>query len=667
MKKINSIYPLMVLICAFFLAFPAYSSAPRGLSRALQSVTDVDTVRNVWVFFNDRPSRGGHERVSERTAQRRLRAKYRAGDNDRPVHRPYISEVQRLGGRLRHEFPWENAASFSVHASILNDIAALPFVRSVEPVAIYTGRNPVGGTGLPRSATMPALPVTPVFDPGYGWHMEMVNIPMAHAYIEVKELGNPGDGAFIAFLDAGFQFDHVVFALARDSGFIAAGWDFVDNDSTVYAPDSVLADTSHSYRIGYSHGTQVAALAVGHYPGRYIGGSWGARFAAARTEDVGIEARIEEDNWAAAVIWAESLGVDIISSSLGYRDKFTDSTENYTWANMDGRTTIVARAASGAVERGMIVVNSAGNESLNANSTRTLTSPADAEGVTAVGAVDRSRITAWFSSAGPTADGRTKPDLSAPGLGVMVVNAYDSTAYTHSNGTSFSVPIVSAIFALILQAYPGISADEARERLYASCAFAQRQTFVDNRHGRGIPNALRAIMQDDEIFIRIIDTTGQPVLGAQVRAGGNVYTSNESGYLLINARTYALPLEMSVSYRGDSLAVYTVNALPFEGIIDIPARRDSGLKISPSIVRKSNVVKGRYYFTGPDFSTPAVAVVRTLNGREVWREKIQLRPDGSAEFIWDGRRRSKRVASGMYFVTVRHGNNQVSGRVIISD
>jgi len=546
----------------------------------------------------------------------------------------------------------------------------LPFVKSVQPVASYTLRGPVGASGLSKGASPPLFPVTPVVDPGYGWHMDIVNIPMAHEYIKYKELGPPGEGAYIAFFDAGFRFNHGAFATARDSGQIVAVWDFVDNDSTVHAPDSVVNNLNHPYRRGYSHGTQVVSLVAGHQPGHYLGGAWGARFAAARTEDVGIEARIEEDNWAAAVMWAESLGVDIISSSLGYRDGFTDSTENYDKQDMDGKTTIIARAAAGAVERGMIVVNSAGNESTVSSFTETLTSPADVDGVTAVGAVDRSRIVTWFSSGGPTADGRMKPDLLAPGYETPVVDAYSDTLhlYTTNNGTSFAAPIVSAIFALILQAHPGISADEARERLYASCAFALRQSFVDTRHGRGIPNALRAIMLDDEVFLRIVDTAGLPAAGAQVTtASGTSYIANEAGCLLINAQKYTLPLDLKIVFRGDSVGQYTVNALPFEGTIDVDVKREDGLRVSPTIVRKSNVVRGRYYFTGTNFSDPAIAVVRTLNGREVWREKIQVRPDGSAEFIWDCRRRSKRVASGVYLVTVRHGNNMISGRVVLAD
>ncbi|MCL2182173.1 MAG: S8 family serine peptidase [Chitinispirillia bacterium] len=667
MRRIAPVYLPAALILAIALLSPAHSS-PRGLSKALLAAADTDTVRNVWVFFDDRPGSGIQTRVSERAMQRRHQAKYRPGADDRPVHRPYINEVQRLGGRLRHEFPWENAASFSVHASRLSAIAALPFVKSVEPVRVYAGAKPALN-GLSKSPAGPAA--VDAGDPGYGWHMNMVNIPMAHEYIKMKELGNPGEGAYLAFFDGGFRFDHKALLRAKDSGRIAAGWDFVDNDSTVYDPDSVASDSLHRYHQNDKHGTQTLALAAGYHPGYYIGGAWGAGFAVARTEDDGVESRIEEDNWAAAAVWADSLGADIISSSLGYLDGFTDSTENYSSHDMDGKTAVISLAAAGAVRRGMIVVNSAGNESVNAGSaqtTATLTAPADVDSVTTVGAVDRNRLLAGFSGVGPTADGRMKPDLTAPGVNVPLPNVYssDRASYTAANGTSFSAPIVSAIFALVLQVHPGISAGSARARVYASCKFATRQTFPDSKHGHGIPNALRAIMDDDEVFVRIVDTNGLAVSGAQVRIGQNAYTASESGSLLFRAKTTDLPLELKISYRGSQAGTYTIGSLPFEGLIDIAVKREEGLKTLPSVVRRSSVVRGKYYFPAANISNPAVAMVHTLNGRKIWEEKISLRPDGSADFVWDCRRNPGRLAAGVYFITVRHGNEQVSGRVIIA-
>jgi subtilisin family serine protease len=332
----------------------------------------------------------------------------------------------------------------------------------------------------------------------------------------------------------------------RDSGFVISTRDYVHRgDTLVHDPDSVVTNIKHVYYRSDNHGTQTLGLVAGYDPGAYMGAAWGARFMLARTEDIAIEARVEEDNWAAAVVWAESLGVQIISSSLGYRE-FDDPDESYGFKDMDGATTIVSRAAAGAVARGVIVVNSAGNEGNNVSGT--LSAPADVDGVVAVGAVDRSRALTMFSSSGPSYDGRMKPDLVAPGSGVPVLGPYvqqgslSTTAYTASSGTSFSAPIVSGILALILQANPGISPEEARERLYRSCSFAARQQFADSKFGHGIPNALLAMMAEDEIFVKIVDSSGAPLIGAKVVSGELAYTiDSEKDFILDRWRSETLP------------------------------------------------------------------------------------------------------------------------------
>jgi hypothetical protein len=626
-----------------------------------------DTVFNVWVFFNDNDRPASRVRVSERAELRRQRANFKAGEGDRPVSGNYVSEVERRGGKLRNTFAWGNAASFAVHASRLNDIASLPFVKSVSPVAVYVRKN-IGNPGLSKTAA------SPLSETGYGWHMEMVNVPMAHEYIEAKNaslkaenaktLGDPGSGVYMAFFDGGFRLDHRVYARAVDSGSIVAAYDFVNRDTSVSDPDSVAGNSRHPYHGNDTHGTQTLSLAAGYHPGRFMGGAWGARFALARTEDDGVESLVEEDNWTAAVEWADSLGVDIISSSLGYRDGFTDSTENHTYREMNGATTPISKAAAEAVRRGMIVVNSMGNE--GSSTTGTITAPADVDGVVSVGAVGIGRGLASFSSTGPTYDNRRKPDVVAPGVWVLLPDPYAPglASYTNSNGTSFSTPIVSAILALILQANPGISPDEARARLYASCRFALGQTYADNKFGYGIPNALLAMMGRDEIFVRITDSAGMALTGAQVKAGADTaYTVGESGCLLINkAKTLTLPAEFKISFRGKEIGSFTVDSLPFADVFTINTARDDGLKVFPNVVKRSSIVRGRYLFSGTDIASPAVAAVRTLSGKKVWSQTLRVHPDGSAEFAWDG---AKKAAPGVYFVTVRHGNNMVSERIVV--
>ena len=665
-RYINTAY-LRAIFCALALLSPA-----RGAGECPRTVAAADSACNVWVFFNGRPE-GSAARISERAAQRRQRAGFAGGDDDRPVSRYYIDEVRRLGGALRHEFPWGNAASFSVPSARLSEIAALPFVDSVAPVAIYV-RKDAGDPGpgeqysAPMARSSPASAssapaAAPSFVPeGYDWHTEMLNIPAAHEYLKAKGLGVPGRGVLIAFFDSGFRLGHPVFSRLGNGG-IAAARDFVDGDASVYSPDSVAGDTLHPYHHSDRHGSQVLALAAGYHEGVYVGAAWGARFVLARTEDIGVESRVEEDNWAAAAVWADSAGADIISSSLGYRFDFDDPSEDYGYGAMNGATTVISKAAAAAAARGIIVVNAMGNE--GGASAGTLIAPADVESVVSVGAVNRAFGLYEYGSVGPTYDGRVKPDVVAPGVRVPLPVPYSAAGvqYTTGSGTSLATPMVSGTLALVLQAVPGISAAAARERLYASCSFLPRQTGVDNRFGRGLPNALRAVMAEDEIFIRITDSAGRALAGAEVRGGGAVYTVGESGALLLRAPPAALPMEFRITFRGTPAGAFTVDTLPFETAFAAEVSRDDGFALRPSFVKKNRAVKGIYHFSGTDLSAPATAAVYTLNGRKVWDQKLRVRPDGSAEFVWE----AGKIAAGVYLLTVRHGHNQVSGRIVVTD
>jgi len=655
----KNLYVPAILFCAMITAVPVYSAGP-VLSKALRAAAGKDTVCNVWVFFNDRPAaRTDIAPVSRKAALRRQRAGFRAGESDRPLDRGYIREIERRGGTLRRQFAWGNAASFSIHASRLKDISELKFVKSVTPVAVYIGRG-ADGTGLSKSSS------SAVSVGGYGWHMDMVNVPSAHEYLKAKGLGDPGAGVLMAFFDGGFRLDHTAYSRVREKSSIASAYDFVDNDTTV-------SDTDSSYiaEHGDAHGTQTLALAAAYHPWVYMGAAWGARFALARTEDALVETRAEEDNWAAAVMWADSLGADIISSSLGYRE-FDSTSDDYTYEEMDGKTAIVSMAAAEAVARGVIVVNAMGNEGSYAPGT--IAAPADADGVVGVGAVHRYRVIAGFSSTGPTADGRVKPDVVAPGVDVTVPHPYapDLAAYTVASGTSFAAPIVSSIMALILQANPGISADAARERLYGSCRFTQEQTDIDNRYGRGVPDALRAVMAETDIFVKITDRAGIPLQGARINAGGGrAYLTNDDGCSIVAANGRGLPIQLKITYRGETLHTLTVDSLPYADVIaldnvDAVSMRE-GLRIFKTVVKNNGTVRGRLFFSGAEAGTPVAAAICTVNGRTIWNQNLQLAPDGSAEFVWDCKIGTKRVAAGVYLLTVRYGGSAVTGRIVIGN
>jgi len=663
MKNEPRIIIVSLCLTLFAVAAPAFADNPRSASTAAAS---GDTLRNVWVFFKDKDGRQSPPPVSARAALRRSKAGFRNSESDRPVNGGYVREVERLGASLRTVFPWGNAASFSVNPSRVAEISSLPFVKAVSPVAVYINRkvdDGAGGLSKSKSASSKSAAASG----GYDWHTEMVGVPLAHDYIRYRGLGAPGSGVVMAFFDGGFRLDHAAYKRLRDNSQVIATRDFVDNDANVADHDSVASNPSSPYYKNDRHGTQVLSLAAAKDTA-YTGIAYGASFALARTEDDAIESRVEEDYWAAAVVWAENKGVAIISSSLGYRGDHTDPAENYRYSDMNGTTAMISRAAAGAVERGVIVVNAMGNEGSKVFGT--IIAPADVDGVVSVGAVTKNHTIADFSSTGPAYDGRMKPEVVAPGQLVPVPEPYskDRASYTRADGTSFSTPIVSAIMALILQARPGITPEEARQRLYASCGFALGQNVADSRFGYGIPNAALAVIDTNEIFLKITNNAKKALAGAAAEFEGKMYTADTAGNILIKAQKSAMPAQIKISYRNSPPDSITVSALPFAQVVEINKKWDDGLKVAPNITQKNGVIRGRYAITGVKASTPITATIRTLSGRKVWKKKLYFRSDGSADFEWDVRSDTRGgAASGMYLVVIQYGYNIVCERVVVSN
>lgn len=289
----------------------------------------------------------------------------------------------------------------------------------------------------------------------------------------LHSLGYMGAGVDVAQFDAGWSRTDILpaFERLRSDGRIKMTRDFVWSDNpNVYTYNS--------------HGTSVLSIMAAWLPGEMVGAAPEANYYLFRTEDPFSEFPVETDNWAVAAELCDSIGIDIINSSLGY-SLFDDASYDFSYDDMNGEIVRCSIAAAIAARKGILVVNSAGNS--GDDPWRYLTAPSDAEGILAVGAADAQENHAWFSSYGPSADGRVKPDVSAMGAATTYA-AQDSTIRT-GNGTSFSSPLIAAATACLYQAFPSSSGAQLRDAVIRS---ASAYTAPTDSLGYGIPDFYKA-------------------------------------------------------------------------------------------------------------------------------------------------------------------------------
>ncbi len=386
---------------------------------------------------------------------------------DLPVNSQYITTVTGLGLSYRCASKWMNTGLFSSEKQEdTGEIEALWFIDSVKLVKRPSGL--VKLTGNKYGVTVPADDPD-AFDPR-----------LPHNGHILHQSGFTGRNVVIAVLDAGFLNVNRIEALdnLRKRQGIIATRDFVYGSDYVY-----------DY---HTHGTSVLSILAGSLPGIINGTAPGARYLLLRTEDDESEYPVEEDYWAAAAEYADSAGADIITSSLGYFS-FDDPSMNYSFRDMDGSTAFVTRAANIAASKGILVVNSAGNE--RNNEWVRIIAPSDGDSVLGVGALNHDLTISDFSSAGYSSDGQVKPDVVAPG--VLLPMQLEPGLWHKGSGTSFSCPVISGLCASLMQAVPSSSPSKIIDALHKS---SDRYSSPDSLYGYGLPDFTRALVLLDDFF-----------------------------------------------------------------------------------------------------------------------------------------------------------------------
>lgn len=471
---------------------PARSRLDPRLASALAAGTPPVAV---WIEFADKGEAGpadlaarlaaAERALSPETRRRRERARVQPLVDwlDLPLEPAYVRAIEARGHRVYGQSKWFNHVAVRTSGPELETLAALPFVRRVRPADLAARRRPVEPdprrTGAVVGDAAPLASRATALDYGRSLgQLAQLNVPAVH------DSGYIGSEINVAVLDNGFNYYRKHEALRPIPVGGTRTYDFIRDIPSVQ--DTVDAPTL------FQHGTATLSALAGRAHGRYLGAAPGCNAILARTEDESSEKPIEMTWWAAGAEWAESLGADIISASLSY-SLFPDSAgTDIPLEDFDGHTTIVTRAAEIAAAKGILVVVSAGNDGNNTVRYR-VTAPADANGdsVIAIAAVDSFGVRASFSSRGPTADGRVKPDLAAQGVAAWVATAQgDPNTYETLNGTSFAAPLVAGLAACLMQArpsWPPVWIVQALKRT------ASRASQPDNLTGWGIPDGLAAL------------------------------------------------------------------------------------------------------------------------------------------------------------------------------
>lgn len=426
--------------------------------------------------------------LTQRALDRRVRQGIAVNESDLPVNPSYVAGVQAAGAAILNTSKWLNGVSIETNSSaVLEAIAQLPYVLTYRRLVDNISENEIKQKEYFANESINAEPLSPV-----AGEKSSAIFNYGNAYTQINQIngiplhdqGFRGQGMVIAVLDGGFDNadTHPAFDSLWANNQILGTKDFVHPGGSVFNESS--------------HGTSVLSTMGANVPGQMIGTAPKASYWLLRSEYVVTENVLEEYNWVSAAEFADSVGADIINSSLGYID-FDMPEWDHSYEDMNGETNIVTIGADMAADKGVLVVNSAGNSG-SSGSFPYIGAPADGFDVFTIGAVDGSGDRASFSSIGPTYDGRIKPDVMAMGQNTAIASG--SSNFSSGNGTSFSSPVMAGMSACLWQANPTFTNVQIKAALMQS---GNNAVNPDAYYGHGIPDfviaasVLTTIQQDD--------------------------------------------------------------------------------------------------------------------------------------------------------------------------
>ncbi len=401
--------------------------------------------------------------LSARSIERRKRQGLSVDVTDLPIAPAYLDSVSRTGIEIVGQSKWNNTLLVKIHKEKeLNKLNSLSFIT--RKLKVFSSPDSI--TERKRSSFRKELNSWESGPTHYGAAAEQLKSLGGQ---RIHERGFYGNGMMIAVLDGGFMNADRIPAL---HGVKLAGL----KDFVVPKSNNIFEEMEH--------GTMVLSTMAANAPNLYVGVAPEAQYVLVRCEDERTESLAEEDYWASAAEYADSLGVDVINSSLGYHD-FDDVKTNHLYWEQDGETALISHTASMCADKGIICVNSAGNDGMGV--WKKINFPADAKDILTVGSINEQGKNAAFSAVGPTADGRIKPDVMAFGSPASVITGRG--AIINDNGTSFSSPLIAGMTACLWQALPHKTAKQIIKLVKMA---GNNQQHPDNIYGYGVPDFWKA-------------------------------------------------------------------------------------------------------------------------------------------------------------------------------